>query len=229
MNPIRVVIIDDHPIFRQGVVDSFSLEPDFSIVGQESDGHRGLLLIRALQPNVAVVDVNLPTLNGLQIAQQVRAEKIPTRVVLLTAYDDPQQSIHAMQAGAWAFCSKEIQPEQLITNVRLVMENKYVILNQVMSPLQLKNWLSAQAEAALKPYMEPGKPYEPLSEREREVLIYLTRGMSNKEIAMHLGISYQTVKNHVTSILRKLSVNDRTQAAVFALKHGWVRLHPEDQ
>jgi len=229
MSPASVVVIDDHPIFRQGLVNSLSLEPDFVVAGQESDGSRGLLLLRVLQPDVAIVDINLPGLNGLQITHQATTDKLPTRMVLISAYDDIEQCIHAMQAGARAFCSKEISPEQLIQNVRLVLQNKYVILNEVMSPLEARAWLARQTEAALKPYMDPGKPYQPLSDREMEVLVYMTRGMSNKEIAVLLGISHQTVKNHVTSILRKLGVDDRTQAAVFALKHGWVRLKPEEQ
>ena len=229
MNKVTVIVIDDHPLFRQGVVDSFSLEPDFIVVGQESDGDNGLELIRKLKPVIAIVDLNLPNMNGLQITHQVVVEKLPTSIVLITAYDDPGQRVHAMQAGAKAFCSKDVQPERLIAYTRLVLQGKQILVDQIMEPQEVQQWLSEQTEAAMKPYMDQGKPYEPLSHREMEVLVYITRGMSNKEIAVLLGISHQTVKNHVTSILRKLSVEDRTQAAVFALKNGWVRLSQEEK
>jgi DNA-binding NarL/FixJ family response regulator len=224
MKPITIIVVDDHPIFRQGVVDAFALNPDFLVIAQASDGGIALDLIREQQPEVAVVDVNLPSLNGHQITRQVVAEKLPTRILLLTAYDDPEQLVHAMRAGAFAYCSKDVQPEKLVECVRQIHRGKYVLGDQILSAGDLRRWLAQQVEGAMRMYVNPGDPYDPLSEREMEVLTYVTRGMSNKEIAGLMGISHQTVKNHVTSILRKLSVEDRTQAAIFALRHGWVRL-----
>ena len=224
MKPITIIVVDDHPIFRQGVVDAFALNPDFLVIAQASDGGIALDLIRKQQPEVAVVDVNLPSLNGHQITRQVVAEKLPTRILLLTAYDDPEQLVHAMRAGAFAYCSKDVQPEKLVECVRQIHRGKYVLGDQILSAGDLRRWLAQQVEGAMRMYVNPGDPYDPLSEREMEVLTYVTRGMSNKEIAGLMGISHQTVKNHVTSILRKLSVEDRTQAAIFALRHGWVRL-----
>jgi DNA-binding NarL/FixJ family response regulator len=228
MKPITIIVVDDHPIFRQGVVDSFSLTPEFQVVAQASDGGVALELIRAQKPDVAVVDVNLPGLNGHQITRQIVAEKLPTRILLLTAYDDPEQQVHAMRAGAYAYCAKDVQPEKLVENVRQVMQGKYILGSQVLSAGELRRWLTHQVEGATRMYVNPGDPYDPLSDREMEVLTYVTKGMSNKEIAALMGISHQTVKNHVTSILRKLSVEDRTQAAIFALRHGWVRLEKTD-
>ena len=224
MKPITIIVVDDHPIFRQGVVDAFALNPDFLVIAQASDGGIALDLIREQQPEVAVVDVNLPSLNGHQITRQVVAEKLPTRILLLTAYDDPEQLVHAMRAGAFAYCSKDVQPEKLVECVRQIHRGKYVLGDQILSAGDLRRWLAQQVEGAMRMYVNPGDPYDPLSEREMEVLTYVTRGMSNKEIAGLMGISHQTVKNHVTSILRKLCVEDRTQAAIFALRHGWVRL-----
>jgi len=224
MKPITIIVVDDHPIFRQGVVDAFALNPDFLVIAQASDGGIALDLIREQQPEVAVVDVNLPSLNGHQITRQVVAEKLPTRILLLTAYDDPEQLVHAMRAGAFAYCSKDVQPEKLVECVRQIHRGKYVLGDQILSAGDLRRWLAQQVEGAMRMYVNPGDPYDPLSGREMEVLTYVTRGMSNKEIAGLMGISHQTVKNHVTSILRKLSVEDRTQAAIFALRHGWVRL-----
>lgn len=224
MSQITIVAVDDHPIFRQGIIDTLSLEPDFSVVGDASNGEQGLYLIRLHRPKVAIVDVNLPGLNGHQITKAVVSEKIPTRIILLTAYDDMEQKIHAMQAGASAYCVKDIEPSRLISIIRKVASGKLIIGEEIFDRTGLLRWLALHTESALRLYSDPGEPYTPLSTREMEVLSYLTQGMSNKEIAHLLGISHQTVKNHVTSILRKLCVEDRTQAVIFALKRGWIRL-----
>ena len=228
MGAITIVVVDDHPLFRQGVVDALSLEDDFRVVGQAENGEEALQLIRLVQPQVALVDVNLPGMNGQQVTRLVKAEKLPTRVVLFTAYDDAEQKIHAMLAGASAYCSKDVRPEHLVQMVRFVNSGKYVVGEDVFDPEGLEDWLNAQIDRAARPYSDPGEPFHPLSSREMEVLSCVTKGMSNKEIALRLGISHQTVKNHVTSILRKLGVEDRTQAAVYALRRGWVRLQQQD-
>ncbi len=228
MEQISVVIVDDHPLFLQGVADSVSLSPDLVVVGQASDGDSALKVIRQFRPTVAVVDVNLPLINGQQVVRQVVAEKLPTRVVLLTAYDDPEQMVHSMRGGAAGYCSKDIQPENLVDIIRKVAGGQFYVGTSLMDAPRLERWLIAQTEGALRTYGDPGEPYYPLSSREMEVLSYVTKGMSNKEIAVALGISHQTVKNHVTAILRKLGVEDRTQAAIYALRRGWVRLKQDE-
>ncbi len=229
MEKIRIVVVDDHPLFRQGVVDTISLEPDFVVIGEATSGEEALDLIRNLSPDVAIVDVNLPGINGQQVTQHAVNEKLSTRIVLLTAYDDAEQKLHAMKVGAAAYCVKDVQPETLARNVREVINGNYVIGEEVLNAEELEQWLEPEGEAEHSFYTELGDPYEPLSKREMEVLAQLTRGMSNKEIANELGISHQTVKNHVTSILRKLGVEDRTQATLYALKRGWVRLQDDDK
>ena len=224
MKKITLLIVDDHPLFRQGVVDALTLESDLKVVGQTASGSDALELIRSLKPAVAVLDVNLPGLNGQQITHQVTQEKIPTRILLVTGYDDVEQALHAALAGAAAYCSKNIEPQNLIQIIREVAEGKFIFGSRVLSSRELDDWVSEQMEGTRRSYSEPGSPFHPLSEREMEVLECVVKGMSNKEIAGLLGISHQTVKNHVTSILRKFSVEDRTQAVVYALKHGWVQL-----
>ena len=225
MAKISLVVIDDHPIFRQGVIDSLSLEEDLDIVGQAASGPEGLAIVLDLKPQIAIVDVNLPELNGQQLTRQLRTEKSPSRVILLTAYDDSSQVIHSMASGAAAYCSKDIDPEKLVGVIRHVAAGKFVISEKVMEPSDIERWLDKWTDTSMRAYSTPGELYEPLSKREMEVLECVTKGLSNKEIATSLGISHQTVKNHVTAVLRKLGVEDRTQAAVYALRQGWVRLY----
>jgi len=229
MKEITLLIVDDHPLFRQGVSDALALEEGFRVVGQAADGKHALELIRDLDPDIAVLDVNLPEMNGQQITHLVTQEKLRTRILLLTGYDDVEQAIHAAHAGAAAYCAKDIQPQNLISIIREVANGKYVIGGNAFTRRELDNWLESQLEGARRSYSEPGSPFHPLSDREMEVLSCVVRGMSNKEIAGLLGISHQTVKNHVTSILRKFGVEDRTQAVVYALKRGWVNLQDTDE
>lgn len=229
MGKIRIVVVDDHPLFRQGVIDSFSLEDDFDIVGEADNGQQALEIIRELKPDVAVLDVNLPELNGQQITRRIVSEKIPTKAILLTAYDDIEQVIHSMRSGAWAYCAKDVEPMHLIEVIRDVFQGKFIVGTESFDELGLERWLAERTEKASRSYSDPGEPFHPLSNREMEVLECVTLGMSNKEIAGNLGISHQTVKNHVTAILRKLGVEDRTQAAVYALRRGWVRLYEQDE
>ena len=229
MEEITVVVVDDHPLFRQGVVETLSMEADIDVIGEASNGDDAMAIVRTLQPNVAIIDVNLPGLNGQQVARNIVLDKLPTRVVLLTGYDDIEQAIHAMRAGAAAYCSKDVQPPRLMQVIREVARGKYFVDNNVTDLKGMERWLNEKMGESQRPYSNPGEPFHPLSGREMEVLGCVTQGMSNKEIASKLGISHQTVKNHVTSILRKLGVEDRTQAAVYALRHGWVRLREQDQ
>jgi len=224
MNQITLLIVDDHPLFRQGVVDALSLEPDMKIVAQSATGDEALELIRTMKPTIALLDVNLPGINGQQITHQVTQDKLPTRVILMTGYDDVEQAIHAVFAGAHGYCSKDIQPQSLSRIIREVFEGKFVFSNNVFTRRELELWVEDKIEGARRSYSEPGAPFHPLSDREMEVLACVVRGLSNKEIASLLGISHQTVKNHVTAILRKFGVEDRTQAVVYALKRGWVTL-----
>jgi DNA-binding NarL/FixJ family response regulator len=224
MKQITLLVVDDHPLFRQGVVDTLSLEPDMRVVAQSAAGDEALELLRTKKPEIAVLDVNLPGLNGQQITYQVMRDKLPTRIILVTGYDDVEQAIHAALAGAYGYCSKDVEPQNLAKIIREVAQGKYVFSNQVFTRRELDAWVEESVAGAFRSYSEPGSPFHPLSDREMEVLACVVRGMSNKEIATLLNISHQTVKNHVTAILRKFGVEDRTQAVIFALKRGWVTL-----
>jgi len=224
MDKISIIVIEDHPFFRQGIVDSLSLENDLDVIASASTGDEGLELIYRLNPHLALVDVNLPGINGQQIIRKLVEDRRTTRVILLTGYDDIEQKKYALRSGAAAFCTKNIQPEDLIAVIRYVASGHSVVDGRPLDESELAEYLGLKDKPVTKASDPYGEPLQPLSLREMEVLACVTQGMSNKGIAKALGISQQTVKNHVTSILRKLGLEDRTQAAIFAVQQGWVRL-----
>lgn len=225
LNTITVLIVDDHPLFREGLSKIFSLETDLEVIGEAADGEQALSMARAARPDVVVIDINLPTMNGLQVTRQLKSDRTGITIVMLTAYHDQEQVLHAMRAGASAYYPKDVEPSRLVEVIRQCQQGYYIVDDQVFDEVGLRAWLDAGVEAATGPYMvDPTEHFVPLSPREMEILQFVTRGMSNKQIALELGISHQTVKNHMTSILKKLDVEDRTQAAVYALRRGWVRM-----
>ena len=172
------------------------------------------------------MDIHLPIINGLQATRQIKAKLPDAGVIVLTAYHDDEQLLHALRAGAAGYYPKDVDPGTLIGCIREVYAGNYVIGDEVVDAPRVAAWLIQQFEeiavsGALPDAMEL---FQPLTDREMEILRLIARGLSNKEIARALSISQQTVKNHMTAILRKLAVNDRTQAAVYALRKGWIRL-----
>ena len=225
MEKFTIIIVDDHPLFREGVRSVIDAEDDLNVLAEGTSGDQALQLVRELRPRVALIDINMPNMNGMQVTRQIKAERLDTSIVLLTAYDDVEQVLHAFSAGASAYCSKDVEAGKLVDIVRQVARGFYIVGDQVFDAEGLEDWLSRGVEAVRRPHLDGDiEAFTPLSPREMEILQYVTRGMSNKEIAAKLGISHQTVKNHMTAILHKLDVEDRTQAAVYALRHGWVRL-----
>ena len=225
METIGLVIVDDHPLFREGVRNVINAEPDLKVLAEGLSGDQAVELVREHKPRVALIDVNLPGLNGIQVTRQIVSERLSTTVVLLTAYDDLEQVLHAFNAGASAYCSKDVQAGKLVDVIRQVARGFFVVGDQIYDQTGLDQWVARGVETIRRPHLDGEvEAYTPLSPREMEILQYVTRGLSNKEIASKLGISHQTVKNHMTAILHKLDIEDRTQAAVYALRHGWVRL-----
>ncbi len=218
---IRVAIVDDHFFFRQGVCGVLNTEPDIVVVAECEDGQGALEVLKSIHPDVVLMDVNLPNINGLRITQRLKLECPDIHVIILTAYDDEEQIYRAIRIGASAYFAKDVAPAQLLDTVRTVAEGYYVIANKRLTPEQAEQWL-------LELYRRYGispedTTFSPLTNREMEILELIIEGLSNKQIAVRLGISQQTVKNHVTSILAKLNRSDRTQAAIYALRHGWIR------
>ncbi len=225
LRKITILIVDDHPIMREGLRKLLELEQDIIVVGEAGTGEDALTTARQIQPDVVLLDINLPNLNGLQVTSLLKADRRRIAVVLLTAYDDEEQILHAMRAGASAYCPKDIATDRLMDVIRQVARGNFVIGGKVYNERGVQDWLNSKVEALGGPFVvDDGEHFVPLSPREMEILRCVTRGLSNKEIAQELGISHQTVKNHMTSILDKLNVEDRTQAAVYALQRGWVRM-----
>jgi RNA polymerase sigma factor (sigma-70 family) len=225
MHKISVMIVDDHPVFRQGLRRVLESEDDLDVIAEVADGQEALRVAQEMIPNVMLLDINLPGLNGLQVARALKDTLLDINIIMLTAYHDDQQVFHAIRAGASAYFPKDVSPRRLIEAIRLAYQGSYVVEDRVLEKPQVGKWLLDQFEQIDQ---EAGDDLAsllvPLSPREMEILQHIAQGKSNKEIAYELGISRQTVKNHMTSILRKLAVNDRTQAAIYALRRGWIRL-----
>jgi DNA-binding NarL/FixJ family response regulator len=225
MDSVKILIVDDHPLFRQGLVDVLETDPGLSVVAQAADGEIAVARALEYRPDIILMDVNLPNANGLRVTRRILNDLPQTKIVILTGYDDAEQVFHALRLGAAAYCSKDIPPEELLRTVYAVHKGSFVVHGQVMTYDEVIGWVQQRLGRYSYPLDEQAaETYTPLSPREREILEMVTRGASNKEVAFRLSISQQTVKNHMTAILRKLHVDDRTQAAVYALRHGWVRL-----
>lgn len=221
---IKVLIVDDHPMFRQGLRDLLDTEPGLTLVGETPTGEEALVQAGQLRPDVILMDINLPGMNGLQVARQIKEDRPGIAIIMITGYDEPEQLFHAFRAGASAYCAKDVNPGDLVELIRSAHAGYYIVDGEPLEYEQLVAWI--EEKVGSMDGVLPGDEglYEPLTDRQMEVLELLTRGMSNREIAVKLDISHQTVKNHITAILRKLNCQDRTQAAVYALSHGWIRL-----
>ena len=222
--PIRLLIAEDHALFGQGLRRVLSLEADFEVVAEVKDGEAAISSALELRPDVILMDINMPKINGLQATQQIKALWDEAKVIVLTAYDDEEQMFFAMRYGAAAYFSKDVAPDQLIEAIRTVCQGKYVVGGRVLDEAKLIEWLLAWYNQHATYTNDGEETLMPLSPREMEVLAYIVQGASNKVIAVTLGISQQTVKNHMTSIFLKLGVSDRTEAAIVALRRGWIRL-----
>ncbi|MCG8353038.1 MAG: response regulator transcription factor [Chloroflexales bacterium] len=227
---VRLLIVDDHPLFRQGVRWALASEEDIVFVGEAASAEEVLEWLASAgpkqEPNVMLVDLNLPGMSGLELTRQLRRQYPGLGVVMLSMHQNDEQAFNALQSGAAAYRSKDVKPKDLVEILRRVARGEYVINDVVLEEPRVANRVLSQFRnlpQALSTGPEADFPiFAPLSDREIEVLERIASGGSNKEIADSLGISTQTVKNHISSILRKLSLNDRTQAVLLALRRGWI-------
>ena len=227
MDQISVFIVDAHPLFRQGIRATIEAQPDMTVVGEAADGQGAVNDASSAAPDIMLIDVALPIMNGLEVLRSIKHIQPHTGIIIITDQEDEEDLFRAIKLGAAAYFLKDVDPSVLVDAVRRVSQGEYLINDNVLArPLLASRVLKSFRELAVG---EPGTEplFVPLSAREVEVLDYIAKGNSNKEIARVLKISDQTVKNHITSILRKLAVNDRTQAVVYALRKGWIKMDPD--
>jgi DNA-binding NarL/FixJ family response regulator len=224
---VRILIVDDHALYRVGIRNILEREPDLEIVAEADDARTALDASFATNPDVILMDLSLPSPGGIETTQRVKRELPAVAIIVLSTEEDEDALFDAIKAGAAAFILKDIAPEDLVMVIRRVVAGEYLINDKVFSkPAVASRVLKEFRELAV--YGQEAAPiFAPLSPREVEILDNIAQGMTNKQVAYALSISEQTVKNHMSSILRKLSVNDRTQAVVYAMRQGWIRM-PED-
>lgn len=227
METIRVIIVDEQPLFREGIRATLERMGDCVILGESVDATEVLEMARASNPDVALIDAGLVTSDPLEIARQLRHIAPRMAIIILTPSEDEERLFQSIKVGAAAYYTRSITPDELAEAVRKVSHGEYLINDDVLSKPQLASRVLKSFRELTVEEEDNGTRdlYSPLSSREVEILDYIARGNSNKEIAKSLKISDQTVKNHITSILKKLSVNDRTAAVVHALRHGWIKMH----
>ncbi len=209
-NLIKLLLVEDQTLMRQGLKTILDLEPGLRVIGEAADGERGVQLALELRPDVILMDVQMPVLNGVEATAKLCREWSDAKVIILTTFDRDDYVYQGVRAGAMGYLLKDTPADQLIQTIRRVYEGDAFIQPEI-------------ASRALRDMVRPSAPtIESLSEREREALVLLAQGISNKEIAAKLFITEGTVKNHVSNILAKLQAENRTQAADIARKKGLV-------
>ena len=221
MNGITVLIIDKQGFFRAGVCHALSKQSDFKILDCEPS-EESLELIEVNSPDVVLLDIDFPNLSGLELSKRIARRHPNTRIVILSPNHDDEELFEVIKTGAVAYLDKNSTTEELVSIIRRACNGEYPINNSLIARPKV-------AEHVLKQFQDivsMGKAMEtitaPLSRRERQILDYVAQGNSNKRIARILGISEQTIKNHVSSILRKLNANDRAHAVALAIRNGWI-------
>lgn len=226
----RVLLVEDHPMFRRGLRRMLEETGRYLIVGEATNGHEAIHLTDVHHPELVIMDVQLPGVTGLKIARILRKQHPTTRIAFLSMHVDDERLFEAIRAGATAFLTKDFDCETLLDSLRRVLAGENLINTMILSRPQLA-WrvLSEFRNQGSNPntFLDNGASALPLSARETEVLDCVAQGLSNKEIADALFVTEQTVKNHMTSVLRKLDVNDRVQAVLYAVKNGWIEIGPQ--
>ena len=220
---IRILLADASRLTTLGITQVLEKEADMEIVAVAIDGEDAVAKAGELEPDILIIEAELPRLSGIQAAQRIRREQPHIGVLILTGDDQEQTLFDAIRAGAAAYLHKDCEPGELTDSIRRVRAGQFIINEKIFSrPAVASRVLAEFRELSV---YGPGSShvFAPLSPREVQILDNIAQGKTNKEVAYALAISEQTVKNHMTSILRKLSVNDRTQAVVYAIRQGWIK------
>jgi two-component system, NarL family, response regulator DegU len=224
--PTKIAIIDDHQLFREGVKRILDFEPNFEVVAEGDDGSEALALVETYHPDVIIMDINMPKINGVEATRELIDHYPDSKVLILSIHDDENYVTHALKTGATGYLLKEMDADALIDAVKVVADG-----GSYLHPKITHNLVKEYRRLAINDSNQEGgqfhqsevrRPLHLLTRRECEVLQMLADGKSNRGIGEALFISEKTVKNHVSNILQKMNVNDRTQAVVEAIKNGWV-------
>ncbi|WP_175614596.1 response regulator transcription factor [Piscibacillus halophilus] len=228
----RIVLIDDHKLFREGVKRILEFEDSFEVVAEGGDGTDAMEIVEQTRPDIVIMDINMPNVNGVEATRKLIKRFEDLRVIILSIHDDESYVTHALKSGALGYMLKEMDTDELVNAIKIVSNGGSYVHPKVTHNL-IKDYhrlalagtgsSSNGSSAAFQP-MEYRKPLHLLTRRECEVLQLMTDGQSNRGISETLYISEKTVKNHVSNILQKMNVNDRTQAVVTAIKNGWVEV-----
>jgi len=217
MEPLRILLVDDHLLFRKGLAQLLDSQSDFEVVGEATDGIEAVGQARSLHPDLVLMDINMPNRDGFEATRRIKTQMPDIQVVMLTVSEDEEDLKEAAQCGASGYLLKNLAPEILFQQLRGLAAGEAPISRAMMG--KLFSQLAQQGQALAQP-----APTEKLSPRENQVLALVASGYSNQEIADELNIAHNTVKNHLRSILSKLEVKNRAQAAAYAVRHGLVSL-----
>ncbi|MGN4127368.1 response regulator [Lysinibacillus sphaericus] len=207
---IRVLIADDHHVVRRGLLFFLKTQKDIEVVGEAKNGVEAVALAESIQPDIILMDLVMPEMDGIQATKRIKAKLPQIQILMLTSFSDRDHVVPAMEAGAAGYQLKDIEPDELVLSIRRIMQGENTLHPEATSTLEMDRQQSENALHVLNP----------LTPREQDVLAELTKGKSNREIASSLFVTEKTVKTHISNIFTKLQVQDRTQAALYAVKHG---------
>ncbi len=212
MQPLRLLLVDDHALFREGLISLLSYQDDFTVVGEAEDAESAIKQARALQPDIVLMDIELPGENGVSATQRLKMEIPDLTIVMLTVHDESQTLFEAIKAGAQGYLVKNVRSRELLEQLRGLARGEAAISRR----------MAARILEEIRGQTEPFGPGEELTARELEVLELVVARLSNAEIAERLVISEHTVKNHMKSILSKLHLHNRHEAAAYGIARGWL-------